>query len=294
MDIVLREGDFDSKAAHLAEYLTCSICHEVKTSWLVLPCQHEFCTSCSNTVLGGSQQECPECRRNCTKNDLKPCLVKNRLAQELPLRCNGNGRLNGCTWEGNLASRAAHVSTCSFQYVIVDLTEAEGSRIPAAEMPLQKVFVRDQEGVTFTVETSRGDTVRSVKDKIASIKSIAAESQRLLFAGKELSDGKKMSEYAIRDSSVLLLCRKIAGKSAQLFLKNLRGKTVVIEICLQAPVHALKLEIERLENIKPSEQTLTACGKPLHEDDRSLSSYGLQNNSIVFLTCRLKGGTDNL
>ncbi|OAG12331.1 ubiquitin-like protein [Paraphaeosphaeria sporulosa] len=109
--------------------------------------------------------------------------------------------------------------------------------------------------------------------------------QRLIYGGRQQPDDRTLKDLNIKHGATIWLRQK---GTMQIFVKTVNGKTITVTCHPFDLIAEVKLDVERKEGIPRDQQRLIWAGKQL-EDDHSLESYGILEESTLNQMLRLRG-----
>lgn len=145
----------------------------------------------------------------------------------------------------------------------------------------------------ITLEVQSYDSIEYIKAAIQDKEKIPLDKQRLIYVGRQLEDGRTVSDYKIQEDSTLFMtggqfmifhCMTGGGGTGMMtiFVKIPNAITLTLDVPSCGTTDRIKAEVQNKVGLPPDQQILVYAGRQL-KDGRSLSDYNIDGGCTLHL-----------
>ncbi|CAB4000216.1 polyubiquitin [Paramuricea clavata] len=155
---------------------------------------------------------------------------------------------------------------------------------------LIQVFIKTPQGSTLDIHCDYENTIEELKENICQkgYSQYTPDQLRLIFAGKQLEDGRTLADYNIQKESTIHMTYRFRGGGITIIVTTSLGQTLTIQSInsYNYTIKKVKLKIQNEGGIPNDRQQLVFNGKIL-KDNKTLADYQMSDVYPISITCNI-------
>ena len=144
---------------------------------------------------------------------------------------------------------------------------------------LEEIVIKTFSGDSFTIQATPTDTVETVKSRIHERQRISPDSQKIIYAGRELENHTRLGELNVHTATTFYL---EVIQPPKIYVRPLIGDAISLDFEPNITIADVKRQIQEREGISSNLVSLLFGGHEL-EDQQTLSSCGIQDKSTIYM-----------